>query len=250
MVLEKTLESPLDCKGIQPVHPKGNQSWVFIESTDVETEIPILWPPEWPKELTHLKRPWCWEGLGAGPEGDDRGWDGWMASLTLWTWVWVDSGSWWWTGRPGVLWFIGSQSVRHDSVTELTELKGICWETIEHFLMGLHPAATCQNCSLLKASFLILGPFKVPQRRRKGSGKAHHWILLRDFPNTLLLRFQSFGKKDWGLLKRAYCWTLQRRQWDRIGEMVLEQTWVMNRNFPNGKIRKRTYYVLDPVDMC
>ena len=57
--------------------------------------------------LTHWKRPWCWEGLGAGGEGDDRGWDGWMASPTRWTWVWVNSGSWWWTGRPGVLWFMG-----------------------------------------------------------------------------------------------------------------------------------------------
>ena len=59
----------------------------------------------WCEELTHLKRPWCWERLRAGREGDDRGWDGWMASLTRWTWFWVDSGSWWWTGRPGVLQF-------------------------------------------------------------------------------------------------------------------------------------------------
>ena len=75
------------------------------------------------EELTHWKRPWCWEGLGAG-EGDDRGWDGWMASLTRWTWVWVNSGSWWWTGRPGVLRFMGSQRVGHDRATELdwTEL--------------------------------------------------------------------------------------------------------------------------------
>ena len=64
----------------------------------------------WCKDLTHLKRPWCWERLRAGGEGDDRGWDGWMASRTQWTWVWVDSGSWWWTGRPGVLQFMGSQS--------------------------------------------------------------------------------------------------------------------------------------------
>ena len=69
--------------------------------------------------LTHWKRPWCWERLRAGGEGDDRGWDGWMASPTQWTWVWVDSGSWWWTGRPGVLWFMGSQRVRHDWATEL-----------------------------------------------------------------------------------------------------------------------------------
>ena len=71
------------------------------------------------KELTHWKRPWCWEGLGAEGEGDDRGWDGWMASLSQWTWVWVDSGRWWWTGRPGMLWFMRLQRIGHDWVTEL-----------------------------------------------------------------------------------------------------------------------------------
>ena len=77
-----------------------------------------LW---WAKSLwqDHWKRLLCWEGLGAGGEGDDRGWDGWMASLTGWTWVWVNSRSWWWTGRPGVLWFMGSQRVGHDWATEL-----------------------------------------------------------------------------------------------------------------------------------
>ena len=70
-------------------------------------------------ELTHWKRPWCWEGLGAGGERDDRGWDGWMASRTQWTWVWVNSGSWWWTGRPGVLRFMGLPRVDHDWATEL-----------------------------------------------------------------------------------------------------------------------------------
>ena len=74
-----------------------------------------------------LKRLWCWEGLGAGGEGDDRGWDGWMASPTRWTRVWVNSGRWWWTGRPGVLRLMGLQRVGHDWVTELnwTEWKGI-----------------------------------------------------------------------------------------------------------------------------
>ena len=71
------------------------------------------------EELTHWKRPWCWEGLGAGGEGDDRGWDGWMASPTHWAWVWVNSRSLWWTGRPGMLWFMGSQRVRHNWATEL-----------------------------------------------------------------------------------------------------------------------------------
>ena len=71
------------------------------------------------EELTHWKRLWCWEGLGAGGKGDNRGWDGWMASLSRWTWVWVNSGSWWWTGRPGVLRFTGSQRVRDDWVPEM-----------------------------------------------------------------------------------------------------------------------------------
>ena len=71
------------------------------------------------KELTHWKRPWCWEGLGARGEGDGRRWDGWVASPTRWTWIWVNSGSWWWTRSPGVLQFMGSQRVRHDWVTEL-----------------------------------------------------------------------------------------------------------------------------------
>ena len=80
MVLEKTLESPLDCKEIQPVHPKGNQSWIYIGRMDAEAEVSIPWPPNW-------KRPWCWERLKAGGEGGDRGWDGWMASPTQWIWV-------------------------------------------------------------------------------------------------------------------------------------------------------------------
>ena len=71
------------------------------------------------KELTHWKRPWCWDRLRAGGEGDNRGWGSWMASLTRWTWVWVNSGSWWWTARPGVLWFVGSQRVGHDWATKL-----------------------------------------------------------------------------------------------------------------------------------
>ena len=79
----------------------------------------------WCEELTHLKRPWCWERLRAGGEGSDRGWDGWMASPTWWTWVWVDSGSWCWTGRPGLLWFMGLQSVGHDWATELNWKKNL-----------------------------------------------------------------------------------------------------------------------------
>ena len=114
-MLEKSPESSLDSKEVQPVHPKGNQSWTFIGRIDVEAETLILWPPDVKNGLIG-KRPWCWERLRAGGEGNDKGWDGCMASPTLWTWVWVRPGSWWWTGRPGVLQSKGSQRVEHDWV--------------------------------------------------------------------------------------------------------------------------------------
>ena len=84
----------------------------------------------WCEELTHWKRPWCWERLRAGGEGNNRGWDGWMASPTQWTLVWVNSGSWWWTGRPGILWFMGSQRVRYDWVTEMNWTFSWFWKMI------------------------------------------------------------------------------------------------------------------------
>ena len=115
--LEKTLESPLDCKEIQPVPSEGDQPWDFFGRNDAKAETPILWPPHVKSWL--IGKDWCWEGLGTGGEGDDRGWDGLMASLTWWTWVWVNSRSWWWTGRPGVLQFMGSQRVGHNWATEL-----------------------------------------------------------------------------------------------------------------------------------
>ena len=130
VVLEKTLEGPLDCKEIQPVNPKGDQFWVFTGRTDAEAETPIIWPPHgkswligkdhWKMEKDSLENDkWCWEGLRARGEVDNRGWDGWMTSPIRWAWVWVNSGSWWWTGRPGVLQFMGSQRVWNDWLTIL-----------------------------------------------------------------------------------------------------------------------------------
>ena len=110
------LQSPLDCKEIQPVHPKGNQSWIFIGRTDAEA--PVLWPPDVKNGLIG-KDPDCWERLKAGGEGGNRGWDGWMASPTQWTWVQASPGSWWQTGKPGELQSMGSQRVGHDWATEL-----------------------------------------------------------------------------------------------------------------------------------
>ena len=100
---------------------EGDQPWDFFGRNDVKAETPVLWPPHAKSWL--IGKDWCWEGLGAGGEGDDQGWDGWMASPTRWIWVWVNSGSWWWTGRPGVLQFMGSQRVGHDWATELNWLR-------------------------------------------------------------------------------------------------------------------------------
>ena len=114
VVLEKTLASPLVCKELKPVHPKGNQSWIFVWRTDAEAEALATWC----KELAHWKRPWCWEKLKAGGKGDDRGWDGWMALPTQWAWIWASSRRWWRTGKPGVLQSMGSQRVGHNWVSE------------------------------------------------------------------------------------------------------------------------------------
>ena len=123
VVLEKTLESPLDCKEIQPVHSEGDQPWDFFGRTDAKAETPIFWPPHVKSWLigkdSDAGRDW---GQEKGTTEDEMAW---------WTWVWVNSGSWWWTGRPGMLQFMGSQRVGHDWVTEL----------IGTFLLRRHQAA-------------------------------------------------------------------------------------------------------------
>ena len=96
----RRLKSPMDCKEIKPANPKGNQSWIFVGRTDAAAEAPILMPPDAKSQLI-------------GKDSEAGGW-----SLTRWTWVWVNSGRWWWTGRPGVLRFMGSQ-------TRLTELNWV-----------------------------------------------------------------------------------------------------------------------------
>ena len=115
MVLEKTLESPLDSKMIKPFNLKGNQPWIFFGRTEAEAEAPIFWLLE---VKSWLKRPWFWEGLRAGGEADDREWDGWIASPIQWTWVWANSGRWWRTGKPGVLQSMRLQRVGCDLATE------------------------------------------------------------------------------------------------------------------------------------
>ena len=119
VVLDKTAENLSDSK-IIPVNPKGNQFWLFFERTDTEVGTPILCT--WCEELTHWKRPWCWERLKAGGEWDDRGWNGCMVSPTRWTRVWASSGCLWWPGKSGMLQYVGSQRVRHDWETKLNSI--------------------------------------------------------------------------------------------------------------------------------
>ena len=109
MVLEKTLENPLDCEEIQPVHPKGNQYWIFIGRTNAEAETPILWPPD-VKSLLLWKDPDAGKAWRQKEKGTTEN-DGSMAPLTRWTWVWASSQSWWWIGKPDVLQSMGLQRV-------------------------------------------------------------------------------------------------------------------------------------------
>ena len=117
VVLEKNFESPLDWKETKAVHPKGNQSWIFLGRNDAEAEAPILWPRDAKNWLIgkdpDAGKDWRWEEKGMTV------WDGWMASLTQQTWLWASSRSWWWTGKPGVLQSMGSQRGGHDWATEL-----------------------------------------------------------------------------------------------------------------------------------
>ena len=142
----------LDSKEIKPVHPKGNQSWIFIGRTDAELKLQyfghLIWTAgSWEKTL-------CWERLKVGGEGEDRGWHGWMASLTQWTWVLTGSESWWWTGKPSVLQSMGLQRVGHAWATELTDWILVLGSTF----LAIPQLQSLFLCLFIKAS---LGPFEV-----------------------------------------------------------------------------------------
>ena len=106
----------------------------------------------WCEELTHWERPWWWEWLKVEGEGDDRGWDVWISSPTQWTWIWVNSGSWWWTGRPGVLKSMRLQRVRHDWATELNWTKALKQNTMP--ITGNPP----RDCKDRKGSLILIWP--------------------------------------------------------------------------------------------
>ena len=143
------------------------------------------------KELTHWKRPWCWEGLGAGGEGDDRGWDGWMASLTRWTWVWVNSGSWWWTGRPGMLRFMGSQRVRHES--DRTEQ--LNWTEEEYILQNFQSFFHCRGFLISALGIFPYWEVTSSQRRSHRCWLSHPLEQALQ-PLTLLPTFKNEDNPD------------------------------------------------------
>ena len=148
VVLKKTLESPLDCKEIQPVHPEGDKSWIFIR-TDVEAETPILWPPDGESWLI-WKDPDVGKDWRQEEKGDDRGWDGWMASPTLWTWVWASSGNWWWTS---MLQCMGSGK-SHTQLSNWTELAEpwVRYNLPNSYLIGLSFSASLYSSLKRNAS--------------------------------------------------------------------------------------------------
>ena len=145
-------------------------------------ETPILWPPHAKSWL--IGKDWCWEGLGAGGEGDDRGWDGWMASPTRWTWVWVNSGSWWWTGRPGVLWFMGSQSrTQLSDWTELNSLN-VCKRDATNTNHNFCPNF-CSTLQLWALETIRMSNFtsyhtqmKYQNKQTRENGESSHWGIL------------------------------------------------------------------------
>ena len=174
VVLEKTLESLLDCKETKLVNSKGNQSWIFIGQTDAEAEVQIIWPPDTKSQLT-----------GKDPdtgmaEGDDRGWNGWMTSPIQWTWVWASSRRWWRTGKPGVLQSKGLQRVGQDWATE--QQPAVCKEPnveqktrsqcrVTNGTLGVSPGSGTKESHIStalsadhqgKGSFLCLRPCWAP----------------------------------------------------------------------------------------
>ena len=215
MVLEKTLESPLDCKEIQPVHSNQVlgvhwQDWCWSWNSNTLAT--------WCKELTHLERPWCWERLRAG-EGDNRGC--WLDGITDSTWVWVDSGNWWWTGRPGVLQFMQLQRVRHDWATELNWINKFIHPFIfNSYLISLDPfSSVIQSCPTLCD----------PMNRSTPGLPVHHQ--LPEFTQTHVHRARAVTKSGYKIREKlSKCWVaggmpgwMECREQDRLRDRSIPE---------------------------
>ena len=182
MLLNVVLENSWESLGLQgdPTSPSQRRSVLGVHWKDWcwswnFSTLATSW-----EELTHWKRPWWWEGLGAGGGGNNRGWDGWIASPTRWTWVWVNPGNWWWTGRLGVLQFMGSQRVGHDWATELNWLKQqrIYFRKIKvQKRRNVLPSGDCWAANNHKDTSLKLYEFSPPVPQFC-SHESHYWFEL------------------------------------------------------------------------
>ena len=163
----------------------------------------------WWEELTRWKRPWCWERLKVGGEGDDRGWDGWMASPTRWTWVWASSGSWWWTGKPVVLQSMGLQRVRHDWATELNELKSCLTlrDPMECNLSG----SSVHGISQAR----ILGEVAIFLSTGSSWPRDQHWVscIGRRVLYHWFTREARHSTKSWFHFLAIVCWVCHSNSW-------------------------------------
>ena len=149
VMLGKTLESHLDCKEVQPVHLKGNQSWIFIYGLMLKLKLQSFGHLMWRTES--FEKTLMLEKIEGRRRGDDRGWDGWTASLTQWRSVWVNCGRWWWIGRPGMRPFMGSQRVEHHWMTELkwTEVVQVMFSFLNGYWWFMYWMASSEFSSTL-----------------------------------------------------------------------------------------------------
>ena len=187
----RKLLSPLDCKEIHSVHLKGNQSWILIRRTDAEAEALIFWPPDVKNWLT-------WKDPDAGKDwrqeekGNDRGWVGWMASPTWWTWVGVNSGCWWWTEKPGVLQSMGSWRVGHDWAAEPIGIHSFT-ALIRDRLVYVHfHKVVLPQLSLVPVVFVRSSMLKWKREREGNLGS--DFVILFSFSANILTLYNCISK--------------------------------------------------------
>ena len=205
----------------------------------------------WCEELTYWKRPWCWERLWAGGERDDRGWDGWMALLTRWTWIWTSSGSWWWTGKPGVLQSMESQRVGHDWATELNWNKrtfNVWMEIFRSCLMIIIFSMIIQFIWTVSSDYMVFSlvhPYSAKWRLlnilrsevRNAIGEAKLIVTIVIVCKSVVISWVFFLQKKKQNLCVCVCvcvcvWEREREREREIGKLVngLPICWVLEEN--------------------
>ena len=189
-MLEKTPKCLLDSKESQTVYPQGNQSWIFIGRADAEAETPVLWPPDVKNRL--IEKTLMLGEIEGGRRRDDRGWDGWMASPTPWTWVWPNPGSWWWTGKLGVLQSMGWRRVGYALATEEQQNARSASVTVTRILLLL----------LLQAIVNVIDTWLSVHKGLPQGDKFSH-PPVKDSKKAGLTCPPAWGLPSWGMLART-----------------------------------------------